>query len=82
MENQSDDLDAKKVDTSQFQTEAPPLSTAPANTRPNEVADMDANADNGASQDAVLESNGATAAAQATPGESHSQGAPPHNRER
>lgn len=73
--------DSRRAEHDQFQTEAPPQSTAPANTRPGEIAELDATRENGAGRDATLESNGATAHAQATPGESRSQGAPPHSTE-
>lgn len=65
-------------DTDEFQSEVPPASTAPANTRPNSIAQIDATSENGGSPDAALESNGATAQAQATPGEIQSDGPSPH----
>ncbi len=80
-ENQTTGAESQALQQNQFQTEAAPQSTAQANTRPNDIAQTEATKDNAAtsSEDAAIESNGATADADKTPGETHSHNAPPQN---
>ena len=58
----------------QFQTETAPHSTATANTRPNASAQTEANSEHEPPQSAAVESNGANADAEKTPGDVYSAG--------